>query len=210
MFSANIASSSSLIYPRPLPSSRPHFLSPPLIQCRASDFSAIGATSSPSSPSPNWFQFPGGAAADSVAGPRISKENDPVLGGTTSSNSKSYNKKVNGGERNWSRHKESYLRDDSDPLSLPMTYPDSTPVSPEDIDRRLRCDPEVEDCRVVVYEWTGECRSCQGTGYVRYYNKRGKETTCKCIPCMGIGYVQKVTARDDIELMEDLDNGKPP
>jgi len=41
----------------------------------------------------------------------------------------------------------------------------------------------------VVYEWTGKCRSCQGSGYVSYYNKRGKEVTCKCIPCMGIGNV---------------------
>ena len=27
----------------------------------------------------------------------------------------------------------------------------------------------------MVYEWTGKCRSCQGSGYVSYYNKRGKE-----------------------------------
>ena len=39
---------------------------------------------------------------------------------------------------------------------------------------------------MVVYEWTGKCRSCQGTGYVDYYNKRGR-ITCKCIPCLGIG-----------------------
>ncbi|KAK9096909.1 hypothetical protein Sjap_022406 [Stephania japonica] len=91
-----------------------------------------------------------------------------------------------------------------------MTYPDSAPVSAEDVDRRLRCDPQVEDCKEVVYEWTGKCRSCQGTGFVSYFNKRGKETTCKCIPCLGIGYVQKFTTRKDIEVMEDLDNGKPP
>ncbi|XP_010519324.1 PREDICTED: protein disulfide-isomerase SCO2 [Tarenaya hassleriana] len=98
----------------------------------------------------------------------------------------------------------------ANPLPLPMTYPDSSPVSPEEIDRRLQCDPQVEDCREVVYEWTGKCRSCQGSGFVSYYNKRGKETICKCIPCLGIGYVQKITARKDIEVMEDLDNGKPP
>uniref|UniRef100_A0A7C9AH14 Protein disulfide-isomerase n=1 Tax=Opuntia streptacantha TaxID=393608 RepID=A0A7C9AH14_OPUST len=206
MFSANLASSSSPIYSPPLSSYKPCFLSRPLIQCRASDFFAIGATSSSSS---NWFQFPGGAAADAPGRPRISREDDAVLSGNTNSNSKSY-KKVNGRDRNWSRHKESYLTDDSDPLPLPMTYPDSTPVSPEEIDRRLLCDPVDEDCKAVVYEWTGECRSCQGTGYVSYYNKRGKETICKCIPCMGVGYVQKITARNDIELMVDLDNGKPP
>nr|XP_016449881.1 PREDICTED: protein disulfide-isomerase SCO2-like [Nicotiana tabacum] len=101
---------------------------------------------------------------------------------------------------------ESYLADDSEALPLPMTYPDTSPVSPEEIDRRLRCDPVIEDCKEVVYEWTGKCRSCQGTGLVSYYNKRGKETICKCIPCAGIGYVQKITLRNDIEVMADLDD----
>ncbi|KAK4377242.1 hypothetical protein RND71_003538 [Anisodus tanguticus] len=81
---------------------------------------------------------------------------------------------------------------------------------PDEIDRRLHCDPQIQDCKEVVYEWTGKCRSCQGTGFVSYYNKRGKETICKCIPCLGIGYVQKITARKDIDVMEDFDNGKPP
>ncbi|XP_074585946.1 protein disulfide-isomerase SCO2-like [Curcuma longa] len=110
----------------------------------------------------------------------------------------------------WSRDRESYLADDSDALPLPMTYPNSSPVSPEEIDRRLQCDPEIEDCKEVVYEWTGKCRSCQGTGFVSYYNKKGRETICKCVPCLGIGYVQKITVRTDINLMEDLDNEKPP
>nr|XP_018686159.1 PREDICTED: protein disulfide-isomerase SCO2-like isoform X1 [Musa acuminata subsp. malaccensis] len=86
----------------------------------------------------------------------------------------------------WSRDRESYLANDSDALPLPMTYPDSSPVSPQEIDRRLQCDPSIEDCKPVVYEWTGKCRSCQGTGLVSYYNKRGRETICKCVPCLGI------------------------
>lgn len=44
-----------------------------------------------------------------------------------------------------------------------------------------------KDCKEVVYEWTGKCRSCQGTGFVSYYNKKGREIVCKCIPCLGIG-----------------------
>nr|XP_043630825.1 protein disulfide-isomerase SCO2 [Erigeron canadensis] len=119
------------------------------------------------------------------------------------------NVKVNAKER-WSRDRESYLTDDDDALPLPMTYPDTCPVSPDVIDKRLRCDPLIEDCKPIVYEWTGKCRSCQGSGFVSYYNKRGKEVACKCIPCQGIGYVQKITARTDMNLMEDLDNGKPP
>nr|XP_027191049.1 uncharacterized protein LOC101498518 [Cicer arietinum] len=118
--------------------------------------------------------------------------------------------RVKAKEKKWSRNREGYMVDNSEPLPLPMNYPDSSPVSSEEIDKRLQCDPKFEDCKEVVYEWTGKCRSCQGSGYVSYYNKRGKEVTCKCIPCMGIGYVQKITARKDIDLMEDLDNGKPP
>lgn len=52
--------------------------------------------------------------------------------------------KVNAKEKKWSRNGESYLTDDSDPLPLPMTYPDSSPVSPQEIEQRLHCDPEVQ------------------------------------------------------------------
>ncbi|CAN7106511.1 protein disulfide-isomerase SCO2 [Brassica rapa] len=106
----------------------------------------------------------------------------------------------------WSKSGVSYLVGDDDALPLPMTYPNTSPVSPDEIDRRLQCDPVVEDCKEVVYEWTGKCRSCQGSGSVSYYKKRGKEVICKCIPCQGIGYVQKITSRTDIDVMEDLDN----
>ncbi|KAL2939278.1 Protein disulfide-isomerase SCO2 [Bienertia sinuspersici] len=190
MLSPNLTSSSAFVSPS---TSKPYLLTPPCnctasIQCRAVDFSA----SSSSSSSPNWFQFP------DISGGRNSRENDAAFGGNSSNNP--WNGKI---EKKWSKNRQSYLTDDSDPLPLPMTYPNTTPVSPEEIDRRLQCDPQIEDCKVVVYEWTGKCRSCQGAGYVSYYNKRGKETTCKCIPCLGIGYVQKITARKDFESMED-------
>lgn len=38
----------------------------------------------------------------------------------------------------------SYLVGDDDALPLPMTYPNTSPVSPDEIDRRLQCDPVVE------------------------------------------------------------------
>ncbi|KAL3515273.1 hypothetical protein ACH5RR_022175 [Cinchona calisaya] len=167
-----------------------------------------------------WFNFL--AAADAAVpgiGRRSSSDTTTSSSGAAGAGSASERRsasnsnkdtKVNAKEKRWSRNRESYLADDDDALPLPMTYPDTTPVTPEEIDRRLRCDPEIQDCKTVVYEWTGTCRSCQGTGYVSYYNKRGKETVCKCIPCLGIGYVQKITARKDIDVMEDLDNGKPP
>ncbi|XP_009761846.1 protein disulfide-isomerase SCO2 isoform X1 [Nicotiana tabacum] len=147
-------------------------------------------------------------AASSLGAGRISQNSDGTAPVEKRSSSK--NMKINGWGRPWSRNRESYLTDDGEALPLPMTYPNTCPVSAEEIDRRLRCDPQIEDCKEVVYEWTGKCRSCQGTGFVSYYSKRGKETICKCIPCQGIGYVQKITARKDIDVMEDLDNGKPP
>ncbi|KAJ0011312.1 hypothetical protein Pint_34417 [Pistacia integerrima] len=171
-------------------------------------FRCYAASDLPSSQGPTflrWPHFPLAADISIRVGPESS--DGPVTGAAGIGNG---GVKVNAKEKNWSRNRESYLTDDSDPLPLPMTYPDSSPVSPQEIEKRLQCDPVVQDCKEVVYEWTGKCRSCQGSGYVSYYNKRGKETVCKCIPCLGIGYVQKITARKDIEVMEDLDNGKPP
>lgn len=43
----------------------------------------------------------------------------------------------------WSRDRESYLTEDDDALPLPMTYPNSEPVSPQEIEKRLNCDPEI-------------------------------------------------------------------
>ncbi|KDP42299.1 hypothetical protein JCGZ_01623 [Jatropha curcas] len=167
---------------------------------------------------PRWFQFTSAADAGSIRigqeseGPASSPTADgasiaPQRRGVGGSNG---SVRVNAKEKKWSRNRESYLTDNEDVLPLPMTYPNSKPVPAEEIDKRLRCDAEIQDCKEVVYEWTGKCRSCQGSGYVSYYNKRGKEITCKCVPCLGIGYVQKITARKDIDVMEDLDNGKPP
>lgn len=173
----------------------PQYLSPSIaaFRCRAAADNAFPRS---------WFSSDAAAVRTGNTSP------DNVGSGAASSSSSNKNTKINAKER-WSRDRESYLTDDDEPLPLPMTYPNSAPVSPEEIDKRLNCDAEIEDCKPMVYEWTGKCRSCQGTGLVSYYNKKGKETICKCIPCQGIGYVQKITARVDIDVMEDLDNGKP-
>ncbi|MCL7051333.1 hypothetical protein MKW94_003772 [Papaver nudicaule] len=167
---------------------------------------------------PKWFQFskPIFSAISTTVGLPQQSGTTNVEGlrgistgkNNNNSSSSSNTTRVNAKER-WSRDRESYLRDNQDALPLPMTVPDCSPVSPDEIDRRFQCDPVIEDCKEVVYEWTGKCRSCQGSGFVSYYNKRGKETVCKCIPCQGIGYVQKITSRKDIEVMEDIDNEKP-
>ncbi|KAL3621158.1 hypothetical protein CASFOL_036070 [Castilleja foliolosa] len=174
--------------PRPplvaFPGLSPSFTS---FRCRA-----VGDNTFPSS----WLI----STADSITVGDGSSGN--TVSGVASSSKKT---KINAKEK-WSRDRESYF-DDDDVLPLPMTYPNSSPVSPEKIDERLKCDPITEDCKPMVYEWTGKCRSCQGSGFVSYYNKRGKETICKCIPCQGIGYVQNITARNNIDVMEDLDNG---
>ncbi|GKV01538.1 hypothetical protein SLEP1_g14087 [Rubroshorea leprosula] len=148
---------------------------------------------------PRWFQFP--TSSEVSGGLRTGKEYSETAAGNCGGNVK---------VKKWLRNRENYLADDSDALPLPMTHPDSSPVSPEEIDKRLQCDPQVQECKEVVYEWTGQCQSCHGSGYVSYYNKRGEEMICKCIACVGVGYVHKITARKDIEVMEDLDNGKPP
>ncbi|WOH04729.1 hypothetical protein DCAR_0624141 [Daucus carota subsp. sativus] len=171
------------------------------VRCRAADVPA-----GPSFPR-RWFNL--AAVSDVSSSGRISYEGDVVSDAEKKKRINGKETKVNAKER-WSRDRESYLTDDDDALPLPMAYPNTTPVGPDVIDKRLRCDPVIEDCKEVVYEWTGKCRSCQGSGLVSYYNKRGKETICKCIPCLGVGYVQKFTARTDIDVMEDLDNGKPP
>ncbi|KAL0334858.1 UNVERIFIED_CONTAM: protein disulfide-isomerase SCO2 [Sesamum radiatum] len=190
-----------------LPLSRPSpIVSFPLLSLPITSFRCRAASADDSFPR-SWFNF--SAASDAASIGIGSASSDKLGSGVASSPTSNKNTKINAKEK-WSRDRESYLTDDDDALPLPMTYPNSSPVSPEEIDKRLKCDPEIQDCKPMVYEWTGKCRSCQGTGLVSYYNKKGKETICKCIPCLGIGYVQKITARTDISVMEDLDNGKPP
>ncbi|KAF6139087.1 hypothetical protein GIB67_010813 [Kingdonia uniflora] len=142
-----------------------------ILRCQAAASADVPIGPSP----PRFLQFP--IAIDASNSPRLKQE--PQSG---------FNTRVSAKENHrWSRDRESYLGDDADALPLPMSYPNSSPVLPDEIDRRLRCDPIIEDCKEVVYEWTGKCRSCQGSGFVSYYGKRGKETICKCIPCQGIG-----------------------
>lgn len=43
-----------------------------------------------------------------------------------------------------------------------------------------------QDCKPVIYQWTGDCKACQGTGLVSFYRKR-HEVVSKCINCLGIG-----------------------
>ncbi|GMN37614.1 hypothetical protein TIFTF001_006964 [Ficus carica] len=209
MFASNPSSLFFSSNPNPNPNRFPsRFLLPrPRLRCRATA-AAAGAGDLPAGPAlPRPFQYLSIAGVSGGVGARIGTDSDGggTMDGAARRSGNGGGIKVNAKEKKWSRSGESYLTDDEDPLPLPMTYPDTSPVSPEEIDRRLRCDPKVEDCKEVVYEWTGKCRSCQGSGYVSYYNKRGKEIICKCIPCLGIGYVQKITARKDIEVMEDLD-----
>jgi hypothetical protein len=52
--------------------------------------------------------------------------------------------RVKAKERKWSRNREGYMVDNGEPLPLPMGYPDSSPVSSEEIDKRLQCDPKLE------------------------------------------------------------------
>ncbi|CAA7400923.1 unnamed protein product [Spirodela intermedia] len=174
---------------------------------------ASSADASKAGPSFDWFRLPDVGLRNWPQGEREGRRSEGVKANAVEDgDGSSRKKKKKSGSKWWwwSGDRESYLVDDADALPLPMTYPNSSPASPEEVDRRLQCDPQIEDCKAMVYEWTGKCRSCQGTGFVSYYNKRGRETICKCVPCLGIGYVQKITTRTDIDVMENLDNGKPP
>lgn len=140
------ANPSSILY-----SSSPSIFSLPkfsisTVRCRAADL--------PAGPSfPRWLHL--FTTADASAGLRSKQDLDGVgvgggVGSTAdgsarrSSGNAGSGVKVNAWEKRWSRNRESYLADDDDALPLPMTYPDSSPVAPEEIDRRLRCDPQVE------------------------------------------------------------------
>lgn len=106
----------------------------------------------------------------------------------------------NGG---WPKHDESALNK-CEPLPLPMVYPGATP-NPLEVKQMKECNPEKTDCQDVLYQWTGKCSRCQGTGEVSYFRKKGREVICKCIACMGLGYVHKMTRRTDIELSDGMD-----
>ncbi|KAL3678659.1 hypothetical protein R1sor_021615 [Riccia sorocarpa] len=120
----------------------------------------------------------------------------------------------NGSVKAKAKPKRNYNHDSSldpdEPLPLPMTFPDSEPAPREKIEEMLNCDVETEDCKEVVYQWTGECRACQGTGLVSFYRKK-HEVISTCINCLGIGYVHKITSRADIEDMDGTKgNGRKP
>ncbi|KAK4378429.1 hypothetical protein RND71_000291 [Anisodus tanguticus] len=130
-------SSSISTFPSLFPSHKPTF-----IRCHAAADPPAGGPSS----SRWWFNF--GAAANAAASAasgvgRISQNSDESADKRIGNNIKKT--KVNAKERRWSRNRESYLADDRDPLPLPMTYPNTSPCSPEEIDRRLQCDPIFED-----------------------------------------------------------------
>ncbi|GJP52754.1 hypothetical protein CLOM_g11839 [Closterium sp. NIES-68] len=95
--------------------------------------------------------------------------------------------------------------DPSRALPLPMTYPDSKPLPLETVEDMVRCDPDTQNCKEVVFQWTGKCTRCNGAGFVSFRRKKGKDFSGKCITCHGIGYVNRFTVRDDIRVMEDPD-----
>uniref|UniRef100_A0A7I4D5V6 Uncharacterized protein n=2 Tax=Physcomitrium patens TaxID=3218 RepID=A0A7I4D5V6_PHYPA len=114
-----------------------------------------------------------------------------------------------GAKEKWPKHNESALSSDS-PLSLPLAYPGTEPATQKERDAMVNCNPEVQDCKNPVYQWTAKCSRCQGTGEVSFYRKRGKEVISKCIACLGIGYVEKITLRADKVDESDLSKGPVP
>lgn len=116
-----------------LPINPTHYRPPPILRlphlpfrCRASADNA-------------WFSFASDAAR--IGSGNVSSDSNYLGPSVTGGNSKE--SKISAKE-NWSRDRESYLKDDDDALPLPMTYPNSSPVSQDEIDKRLRCDPMLE------------------------------------------------------------------
>ncbi|CAN8269025.1 unnamed protein product [Cochlearia groenlandica] len=71
----------------------------------------------------------------------------------------------------WSKIGESYLVDDGDALPLPMTYPDTSPVSPDEIDRRFQCDPCIRGfvSSLPILQWNRS--QCIWTDFLRIVEK---------------------------------------
>lgn len=117
------------------------------VPCKPSALRCRAATGDlPRGPAfPRLFQFPFAASDVASVSVRIGQESDfdggaaRLRGGSSGGGTK-----VAAKEPKWSRDRESYLVDDRDALPLPMTYPDTSPVTPEVVDQRLRCDPVVE------------------------------------------------------------------
>ncbi|KAB5541336.1 hypothetical protein DKX38_014310 [Salix brachista] len=178
--------------------SKPTFNTTPSFRC-----SAAGELSFP-----RWLQFT--SAADASIGGGNIRVGQELDGGASADgerkgfggNSSGSSTRVNAREKKWSRNRESYLADNEDALPLPMTYPDSKPVPPEEIDKRLRCDPEVEvphECSSESNFWN--CRIAE-----KWFMSGLESVEVAKVQ----GYVQKITARKDIAVMDELDNGSHP
>jgi protein disulfide-isomerase len=116
----------------------------------------------------------GAASAPDWLRPRRTTETDPSTSGgrvaardpgvrVNAKEGADVKKKEEGRRRRWwerwSRDKESYLVDDVEPLPLPMTIPGADPMSPEELDRRLSCDIDIEvgsaAVKVIFFCWIG-------------------------------------------------------
>lgn len=128
---------------------KPKFSSIPLLPRRTLRCLAVSGNIPKGLAFPRWFQYTSSAADFASGGGGnaqigIDSDGAGVVDGAARRGGNSGGIKVNAKEKKWSRDRESYLDDDSDALPLPMTYPDTSPVSPDEIDRRLRCDPKIE------------------------------------------------------------------
>ncbi|KAG8049994.1 hypothetical protein GUJ93_ZPchr0009g1911 [Zizania palustris] len=106
------------------------------------------ANTSGAAPTPDWFRPGAPADADpSTSGGRVAAR-DPGVRVKAKEGGEEEEKKGRGRRRRWwdlwSGDKESYLVDDVEPLPIPLTVPETEPMSREELDRRLGCDVESE------------------------------------------------------------------
>ncbi|XP_047046849.1 protein disulfide-isomerase SCO2-like isoform X2 [Lolium rigidum] len=192
----------------PIPNPIPARMSPPnptpLLPLRPSNPSTLLPRHRHRPPPPAAANTTGAASPQDWFRPRRPADSDPsTSGGRVAARDPGVRARAKDGadERKgrwwerWSGDRESYLVDGVDALPIPLTVPGTDPMSREELDRRLTCDVMVDECKTVSYEWTGKCRSCQGSGLVTYFRKKGKETICTCVPCAGIGHPQDMLLR---------------
>ncbi|KAL5205393.1 hypothetical protein ABZP36_033602 [Zizania latifolia] len=133
--------------PTPLLFSRPNPSLPVSRGPRRPHPPAAVANTTGAAPTPEWFRPRAPPDADpSTSGGRIAAR-DPGVRVKAKEGGEEEKKKGRGRRRwwdRWSGDKESYLVDDVEPLPIPLTVPETEPMSREELDRRLGCDVEIE------------------------------------------------------------------
>jgi hypothetical protein len=132
--------------PSPLLSSRPN-PSLPLHRRPRFPHSPAAANTTGAASAPDWFRPRRTPDSDpSISGGRVTARDPGVRVKAKEGAEEEKDKKAKRRRwwERWSGDKESYLVDDVEPLPIPLTVPETEPMSREELDRRLSCDVEID------------------------------------------------------------------